>query len=257
MPLYITSLNSGSNGNCYYIGNEKEAVLIDAGLSCRETEYRMSRLGLSMQKIKALFISHEHTDHTKGVEVIARKYRMPVYITEATHGNSRLKIDPQLVKTFKAYSSIKIGDLVVNPFPKQHDASEPHSFTVSGSGVTVGVITDLGMACEHVVKNFRQCHAAFLEANYDEIMLDEGNYPIFLKKRIRSDEGHLSNHQALELFTTHRPSHMSHLLLSHLSQQNNNMKLVLDLFNRHAGGVQIAVASRFEETGVYCIRGNP
>ena len=230
-------------------------MLIDAGISCRETERRMGRLGLSMLKVKAIFITHEHTDHTHGVEVIARKYRLPVYITAATHNNSRLRLDPQLVRTFSANTPVKVGGLSINPFSKRHDASEPHSFTVNGDGMTVGVFTDIGSPCEHVVRNFRQCHAAFLEANYDEIMLEKGHYPIHLKKRIKGNDGHLSNRQALDLFLAFKPTFMSHLLLSHLSEHNNRPELVQALFSRHAGGTHISVASRYEETGVYCVKG--
>ena len=254
MSLYITSLASGSNGNCYYIGNEREAVLIDAGISCRETEHRIGRLGLSMRKIRAIFISHEHTDHTRGAEVISRKYRLPVYITAATHHNSRLRLESQLVKTFTNDAPVHIGGLRVNAFPKRHDASEPHSFTINGNGITVGIFTDIGIACEYVVHHLSMCHAAFLEANYDEMMLEEGKYPLFLKKRIRGDEGHLSNLQALELFTAHRPPVMSLLVLSHLSAYKNSPQLVQDLVSKHATGTRIVVASRYEETEVFCIR---
>jgi hypothetical protein len=104
-----------------------------------------------------------------------------------------------------------------------------------------------------VIKHFQQCHAAFLEANYDEQMLEEGNYPFYLKSRIRGGKGHLSNKQALQLFTTHKPAFMSHLLLSHLSKNNNCPKLVHELFNKHAGDVKMVVASRYEETAVYHI----
>ena len=253
MSLYISSLASGSNGNCYYIGNEQEAVLVDAGISCRETERRMSRIGLSLQKVKAIFVSHEHTDHTLGVEMISRKYKIPVYITAATHGNSRLRIDPERLKNFSSGKPEQIGNLCVKAFPKRHDASEPHSFTVQGNGITAGVFTDLGIACEHVIRHIRECHAAFLEANYDEKMLEEGSYPLFLKKRIRGDEGHLSNNQALDLFTTHRSPFMSLLILSHLSAYNNSPVLVHDLFARHANGTRIVVASRYQETEVYRI----
>src|SRR5690606_28367188 len=114
--------------------------------------------------------------------------------------------------------------------PKFHDASEPHSFIVSCNEVTVGVFTDIGTPCENLVRYFRQCHAAFLEANYDEEMLEKGRYPYFLKERIRGGKGHLSNKQTLELFTSCKPSYMSHLFLSHLSRDNNSPDLVLDLF---------------------------
>src|SRR5579872_4039488 len=143
MSLFITSLNSGSNGNCYYIGNASEAVLIDAGISCRETEKRMRRLGLSMEKVKAIFITHEHIDHIKGVEVLANSHQLPVYITAATLHSGRLRIPTHLVKPFKAYESISVGRLAVTGFPKQHDAVEPHSFIVTGSDITIGVFTDV------------------------------------------------------------------------------------------------------------------
>ncbi|NLU92147.1 MBL fold metallo-hydrolase [Chitinophaga sp. Ak27] len=253
MSLFITSLNSGSNGNCYYIGNDSEAVLIDAGISCRETEKRMTRLGLTMKKVKAIFISHEHSDHIRGVEVLAKKYRLPVYITPGTLTHGGLSLDAQLVVDFNPYEAIPVGSLSVTAFPKHHDASEPHSFVVSGNAVTIGIFTDIGAPCEHVVRHFQQCHAAFLEANYDEEMLEKGRYPYYLKNRIRGGKGHLSNRQALEIFTTHRPAFMSHLLLAHLSRDNNNPDLVQALFDQHANGTQIIVASRYQETAVYAI----
>lgn len=253
MCLSITSLNSGSNGNCYYIGNETEAVFVDAGISCREIEKRMKRLGLSVQKIKAVFVSHEHSDHIRGLPVLAKKYNLPVYITPATLQYGGLPLDRSQTISFQAYEPIVIGHLTVTPFPKKHDASDPYSFTVSCGGVQVGIFTDIGTPCDNLVRYFRQCHAAFLEANYDEEMLTNGNYPHYLKHRIRGGSGHLSNMQALELFKKHRPSFMSHLLLSHLSRNNNCPKLVAELFNTHAAGVQVIVASRDEETAVYQI----
>jgi len=120
----------------------------------------------------------------------------------------------------------------------------------------VGVFTDIGVVCDRLIRYFSQCHAAFLEANYDDEMLDNGEYPYHLKRRIRSGKGHLSNKQALALFTTHRPSHMTHLLLSHLSHNNNNPQLVKELFTACADGINIIVASRFEETPVYHIGHN-
>jgi phosphoribosyl 1,2-cyclic phosphodiesterase len=254
MSLYITSLNSGSNGNCYYVGNDKEAILVDAGISCREIEKRMSNLGLSMQKVKAIFISHEHIDHIRGVVILARKHRLPVYITPATLKNSPLVLETELVKTFKAQKPVIIGSLSVTPFVKIHDAIEPFSFMVEGNGIKIGVITDIGEACEQVIHYFKQCHAAFLEANYDEDMLQNGRYPYYLKKRISGGKGHLSNKQALELFLKHKPAFMSHLLLSHLSKDNNSPELVHELFLKHAKKTNIIVASRYKETDVYHIK---
>jgi phosphoribosyl 1,2-cyclic phosphodiesterase len=256
MSLYITSLNSGSNGNCYYIGNDAEAILVDAGISCRETERRMQRLGLSMDKVKAIFISHEHTDHISGLPVLSKKYQLPVYITAGTLQHGQLDLQRHLVSPFQAYQAVQVGALSITAFPKFHDANDPHSFVVTSSTVRVGVFTDIGKPCDHLINHFKQCHAAFLEANYDEGMLMNGRYPVFLKNRIKGGEGHLSNAQALELFTAHRPAYMSHLLLSHLSKDNNDPKLVQDLFEQNTTHTQIVVASRFVETPVYHIQGD-
>ncbi|MGE5423907.1 MAG: MBL fold metallo-hydrolase, partial [Syntrophothermus sp.] len=243
--------NSGSNGNCYYIGNEKEAVLIDAGISCRETEKRMKRLGLPMEKVKAIFITHEHVDHIRGAEVLSKKHRLPVYITEPTWRNSRFIPDPTLSESFIAGFPVVVGDLMITPFQKSHDASDPHSFTVTNGKTTVGVFTDLGYACQNLELHLSQCHAAFLESNYDERMLETGRYPVYLKRRIRSDKGHLSNDQALEVFLKRRSADLQLVILSHLSAENNHPQVVHDLFSHHANGVKIAVASRYEETGVF------
>lgn len=252
MALFITSLNSGSNGNCYYVGNNTEAILIDVGISCRETEKRMKLLRLSLEKVKAIFISHEHGDHIKGVSVLANKYKIPVYITPATaqHGPILIK---QLSKSFTADVPIAIGKLLVTPFTKMHDAKDPHSFIISENSVTVGVFTDIGIACKQVAHYFKQCHAVFLESNYDEELLEKGPYPLHLKNRIRGDQGHLSNAQALELFLTHRSRDLRHLILSHLSKENNSPVLAKELFTQHANGTTISVASRFEPTPVYTI----
>lgn len=253
MSLFITSLNSGSNGNCYYIGNETEAVLIDAGISCREIEKRIKRLGLLMKNIKAVFISHEHSDHIRGLQALIKKFQLPVYISPATLQGGRLQLEAYLVKDFEAHQAISIGDLNVTAFPKYHDASDPYSFFVTCRNICVGVFTDIGAPCQQLVKYFRQCHAAFLEANYDEEMLEKGSYPIHLKNRIRNGMGHLSNSQALDLFIRQRPEFMTHLLLAHLSQNNNSPELVQQLFNAHAQNVKITVAPRHKETEVFHI----
>jgi phosphoribosyl 1,2-cyclic phosphodiesterase len=254
MSLFVASLNSGSNGNCYYVGNDQEAVLIDAGISCRETEIRMKRLGLLLRKVKAIFISHEHSDHINGVTVLSRKYQIPVYVTPDTKREGRLNLKEHLSFSFKAYEPVLIGNLSIVSFPKLHDARDPHSFVIANERVKVGVFTDIGSACEHVIRNFQQCHAVFLESNYDEEMLETGRYPIHLKNRIRDGKGHLSNRQALDLFRQHKPSFMSHLLLSHLSAENNSQRIVRELFRQHSGETKIIIASRNKETKLYHIR---
>ncbi len=208
-----------------------------------------------MQKVKALFVSHEHTDHIKGIHALVKKYKVPVYITAATLFNSTLTLDKQLVVSFDANKPIIIGNLAIVAFPKLHDASDPYSFVVTCNKIRVGVFTDIGEPCTHVINNFKKCHAAFLEANYDNEMLDNGTYPYYLKKRIAGNKGHLSNKQALTLFKTHKPPFMSHLVLSHLSKNNNCPHLVQNLFDENCNGVKIIVASRYEQTAVYHIKG--
>ncbi|HEX4958223.1 MAG TPA: MBL fold metallo-hydrolase [Lacibacter sp.] len=253
MALFLASLNSGSNANCYYIGNRQDAVLIDAGLSCRETEKRMKRLGLDMQTIKAVFISHEHSDHISGLEVLSKKYRLPVYITKATLQNSSLNLDTSLVVSFQTNQRISIGELEVLPFAKSHDAADAHSFVVRSGGIHIGIMTDMGYACQQVIQHFRQCHAVFLESNYCDELLKNGGYPYHLKQRISGDEGHLSNHQALELFLNYKAPHLQLLILSHLSQNNNHPQVVEQLFAPHGNDVKIVVASRHKESEVFTI----
>jgi phosphoribosyl 1,2-cyclic phosphodiesterase len=256
MSLQIASLNSGSNANCYYIGNKNEAVLIDAGLSCRETDKRMKRLGLDISLVKAIFISHEHADHIAGLEVLSKKYKLPVYITQNTLRNCGFAIEQSITFSFIHNEPVTIGELSILPFIKSHDANDPHSFIISNNTVHVGVITDIGYACRHVIKHFKRCDAVFLESNYCEQLLETGPYPLHLKRRISSRKGHLSNDQALELFLKHRPDNLQLLILSHLSQNNNHPDIVNKLFSQHAGRVKVVVASRFKETELFNIETN-
>jgi phosphoribosyl 1,2-cyclic phosphodiesterase len=253
MSLFVASLNSGSNGNCYYIGNKDEAVLIDGGISCRETEKRMLRLNLPIKKVKAIFVSHEHGDHIHGVPALSKKHKIPVYITPQTHRESGLALDAESVFSFRAHEPIQIGGLRITAFPKLHDAVDPHSFIVCNETVNVGVFTDIGYTCDNVIKNFAQCHAVFLEANYDEEMLDTGMYPLHLKNRIRNGKGHLSNSQAADLCATHQAPFLSHIFLSHLSRNNNTPQRTLDTFASIAATISVSIAPRDKETALYCI----
>ena len=252
MSLFTASLNSGSNGNCYYVGNDNEAVLIDVGISCKEIEKRLQRLNLPIEKIKAIFISHEHSDHIYGIAAVTKKYKIPVYVTDATAKG--VNINHDLIFSFKFHEPVLIGSLAVTAFPKLHDAADPCSFVIENKGIKVGVFADIGFVCKNVITYFRQCHAAFLESNYDSEMLMNGRYPYVLKRRITGGNGHLSNVQALELFNVHRPHFMTHLILAHLSNNNNKPELVEALFQPYKNKVNVIVASRFKETELYFIQ---
>jgi phosphoribosyl 1,2-cyclic phosphodiesterase len=257
MALTLASLNSGSNGNCYYVGNADEAVLIDAGISCRETERRLKRLGLTIEKVKAIFITHEHNDHISGLHKLIKRHNIPVYVSLATRQSFSLEWSIKLSHSFSTYQPVNIGNLSITALPKYHDAADPHSFLITHQNTTVGVFTDMGRVCKHLISNFKQCHAAILESNYDEEMLESGGYPQHLKNRIRGGFGHISNKQALQLFMEHRPDFMSHLLLGHLSHHNNKPELVANMFNTVAGHTKIVIASRYRETEVFQINAAP
>ena len=255
MPLSFASINSGSNGNCYYVGNDTDAVLIDVGLSCREIEQRLNRLSLPISHIKGVLVSHEHTDHIRGVETLVKKHNLPLYISEGTLKQSRIKVAKDKVVYLQPNNPVEIGSLLIVPFTKMHDAADPYSFTVSWLEKTIGIFTDIGTVCEKLRYHFKQCHAAFLEANYDEEMLDNGSYPFHLKARIKGGKGHLSNLQAMELLEKNRHPKLSHLILSHLSKNNNHPTLVHNLFTSSpiSKAIEIIVASRYEESAVYSL----
>ena len=254
MSIQIASLNSGSNGNCYYISNEEDAILIDIGITCKEVENRLFRLGLSITKIRAVFISHEHTDHIKGVKIFSKKYGIPVYFTYATLSSSRIQLNA--VNYFTSDAPVFIGSLKITAFEKHHDAAHPHSFIIEYNNTCVGVFTDLGIVCDNLVRHFKMCDAAFLEANYCEEMLKNSRYPYFLKRRISGGKGHLSNNQALQLFKEHQSPKLQLLLLSHLSKENNSPQLVKELFETETMNTEIVIASRECETTVYHIVNN-
>ncbi len=253
MALQFASIASGSNGNCYYLGNENEAILIDAGISYREIERRMKRMNLDILKIKAVFVSHEHSDHIRGIESLIKKFALPVYLNEKTYNACRFNLDAGSKMFFTNGDEINVGDLLITTFSKRHDAVDGCSFKISLNEYHVAVITDVGIACENVKRVFGECNAIILESNYDEEMLDKGLYPYHLKQRIKSHVGHLSNNQALELFTNYRTEKLSHLILGHLSQNNNSAQLVESIFTPYKNDLIIEVASRYHEGKVHTL----
>lgn len=255
--LYTASVASGSNGNCYYIGNDHDAILIDVGISCRELEKRMQRMGLGLDKVKAIFISHEHSDHIRGLTIVANKYQIPVFISPGTLASCRLAIPSRLLHLLRPDYSVHVGSLEVISFHKPHDAADPQSFIIRQNELTVGVFTDIGAISDSLIHHFKQCNAIFLETNYDERMLENGRYPSYLKQRIKGGYGHLSNLQALDLFTRYRNPNLKLLYLCHLSRENNDPQLALDLFKAKSSNTYVVLAGRDAETGVYRMANKP
>jgi phosphoribosyl 1,2-cyclic phosphodiesterase len=251
--IEICAIASGSNGNCYYIGNENEAVLIDAGISCKQILLRLKEKNLDPQKVKGIFISHEHSDHIRGARVLAKKLICPVYLTAKTYNAVYKNMRPVWPEFFAPGTVITIGELEVYTFLKNHDASEPCSFRVSHKEKHIGVFTDIGDPCINVVNNLAMCDAAFLESNYDENMLHEGPYPYFLKKRIASSNGHLSNMQSFRLLRENAGNHMKCVFLSHLSAENNTPHLAMEAHQPLTSKFEIKLTSRSGPGEVYIL----
>ena len=240
----ICAIASGSNGNCYYIGNENEAVLIDAGITHRQFLIRMEEKQLDVSKVKAIFISHEHIDHVRGARVLFKKLNIPIYFTKKTLENTHDNSKPLEYNFFESDMPILIGEIEVHPFTKNHDATDPCSFRVVNNNVHVGVLTDIGEPCQNVITHVKQCDALFIEANYDEKMLWQGAYPPYLKKRVASDDGHLSNEQACKLVAKHSNGNLKYIFLSHLSAQNNTRELALCAFEQLSKKCDVRVTYR-------------
>jgi phosphoribosyl 1,2-cyclic phosphodiesterase len=256
--LKIASIASGSNGNCYYLGNDDDAILVDAGISARQIVERMTRLGLSLSRLRGVFISHEHSDHVRGIDVFCRKHSVPVFMTEKTYVSYGRVINDTLLNFFSPGKPVKIGNICVTPFLKSHDAVEPCSFSVSSGKKNVAVMTDIGFECENVKIHIKNADAVFLESNYDDQMLKAGFYPAYLKKRIASDIGHLSNTQAARLAVSHASARLKHIFLSHLSANNNTPQLALGTFKhlieqRRDLTLDIMLTSREKESSLVCL----
>ncbi|PRD50701.1 MBL fold metallo-hydrolase [Sphingobacterium gobiense] len=245
------ALASGSNGNCYYIAEGKDAVLIDIGINTKHVEQRMANVGIDPASVKAIFITHEHTDHIRGVTVFCKRYQIPVYMTAGSYRGSRLKLPENLVRIIRGDDEIAVGSLTIRGIPKYHDAQEPCSFLVSNGDINIGVLTDIGRICDNIKHAIRQVDILLLEANYDEELLDTGSYPFFLKNRIRNGWGHLSNRMALETFLEYRTPRLQHLILGHLSGQNNKVELVQQAFSLYCKDIRLSVATRRQETELF------
>ena len=247
----ICAIASGSNGNCYYIGNSEDAVLVDVGISRKQVMSRMFHNKLNPSKIRAIFITHEHSDHFRGVRVLSQKLGIPVYMTSKTWDNSWTPDRPANVNLFQPGDVIKTGSFEVHTFLKNHDAAEPCSFRIEYNKINVGVFTDIGEACDNVKHHLNLCHALFLESNYDEDMLWSGAYPYYLKTRVASAHGHLSNKQAKELLFEHHNPELQVVFLSHLSAENNRPEIAKSAFVEFTDKFVVKVTNRYDASEVF------
>ncbi|UCH92347.1 MAG: MBL fold metallo-hydrolase [Candidatus Aminicenantes bacterium] len=228
--IEVCGLASGSNGNAFFIRTGVDCFLVDAGISCKQICRRLRQIRHHIDEIKAIFITHEHSDHVRGLRVLLDRFQIPIYITEKTYNRLPEVIDENLVHFIESDDSITFNNTLIQSMPKSHDAVDPSLFSFYYKDKKISVVTDIGYACDNVIEAVKGAHIVFLESNYDETMLWEGFYPYFLKQRVAGEYGHLSNAMAGELILNHASPGLEYVLLSHLSENNNMPDIALETF---------------------------
>lgn len=223
--MRLSSLGSGSRGNATLVEVDGQTLMIDCGFGLKETASRLAIVDRNPAQIDAILVTHEHGDHISGVEAVAAKFDIPVYMSRGTFSSwkSRGRVEPILIIPDQRFA---IGSIEILPVAVPHDAREPVQFVFESSGRKIGVLTDLGSITPHLVQAYTDCHALLVEANHDLQMLANGQYPASLKKRVSGAWGHLNNSQTVELINrVNMNQQLQHLIIGHISQQNNSLEL--------------------------------
>lgn len=229
----LCSIASGSSGNCIYAGTSDSHLLVDAGISKKKIEEGLNKIGLKASEIKGVLITHEHSDHIKGLGVLARRYGIPMYATEGTidwiRRNKPIgEVDESLFCPILPGVDFAIGDIAVHPLKTSHDAADPVAYILRNNGKSMGIITDLGKYDDYIVDKLQGLDVLLLEANHDVKMLQAGAYPYFLKQRILGDRGHLSNELSGQLLGRVLHDQFKKVVLGHLSNENNYPQLAYE-----------------------------
>jgi phosphoribosyl 1,2-cyclic phosphodiesterase len=217
-------LGSGSRGNAALIQAGGTTLMLDCGFSLAETERRLLRLGVAPQDLSAIVVTHEHADHLSGVARLARRHRIPVWMTHGTHA-AWTGTDVPAVEFCCAHTPFTIGDIELHPYPVPHDAREPCQYVFSNRRRRIGVLSDAGHITSHIRASLTGCDALLVECNHDPDMLAQGPYPDSLKARVGGQLGHLSNGQTAALLGEIDITHLQHLVLAHISETNNTPTL--------------------------------
>lgn len=257
MALRFASLGSGSRGNATLVQAGDTCLLVDCGFTIKETERRLACLGLTVADISALLVTHEHSDHIKGVGPLARRHGLSVYSSFGTHhavAGGRKSLQGVQWHELRLGRPLMLGTIEVEPVAVPHDAREPCQFVFRYKQQQLGVLTDLGSVTEHVINSYRGCDALLLECNHDVDMLAVGPYPASLKRRVGGNYGHLNNHQAAALLQQLECERLQHLVLSHLSEHNNRPDLALAAISPLLDNDRIVVASQDAGFGWHAIK---
>jgi phosphoribosyl 1,2-cyclic phosphodiesterase len=230
MKLNFCSLSSGSSGNCYYLGNEFHGILIDAGISATAIRKFLKNMNISMQTIMGVLITHNHIDHVRGLEVLTRKNHLPAFTTKTIWKSiifPQKNISGDCIREIPLQQKFHLAGFDIEAFPVCHDAPETIGFHICYGDKKITIITDLGHICQTATQYIKAANILVIESNYDEEMLMNGRYPYFLKARIRSDHGHLGNHQTAAFLAENINANLSYIFLAHLSKNNNTPEIVL------------------------------
>ena len=239
--MRIAVLASGSSGNATVIEAAESAILIDCGLSVRRLEQRAEELNFDLTRLAGVAVTHEHGDHIGGVGALARRYKLPVYMTHGTRVASSFDDQHGVeIREISPHESFPLGQLTVHPAPVPHDAREPCQFVVAFRDTRVGVLTDLGSETPHIHQHFANCRVLVLEFNHDPAMLGECEYPESVKERIAGRLGHFNNVQAVELLSKLHSQRLQHVLAAHISERANDSSLVQRLLQQSLAGTGIA-----------------
>jgi phosphoribosyl 1,2-cyclic phosphodiesterase len=229
MGMTAISLQSGSNGNCVYVESGGAAVLLDAGISGLAAQTRLAARGIDIRRVRAVIISHDHSDHVRCAGVLQRKFGLPIYITPKTlHEAAAHQPLGKLpdVRFFQAGQATQFGPITVHTIPTPHDAADGVAFVVEAAGRRLGILTDLGHVFPGLPEVIASLDAVFIESNYDPKMLQDGTYPAWLQDRIRGPRGHLSNLEAAQLL--HQAAgDLKWACLAHLSEHNNHPEIAI------------------------------
>ena len=256
--MRLVSIASGSSGNCIYVGSDNTHILVDAGISNKRIEQGLNEIGIKGGELDGIVITHEHSDHTKGLGVLARKHGVPIYSTRETLEEIRKmkylgEYPEDLLKPIHPDVDFKIGDMEVKPFRIDHDAANPVAYRIQCERKSVAVATDMGHFDQYIIDHLQGLDAILLESNHDVNMLETGPYPYYLKRRILGDYGHLSNENAGRLLNYILHDNLKNILLGHLSKENNYEELAYETVKLeieqgdhgyHSADFSIAVAKR-------------
>ena len=224
--MRFASLGSGSKGNATLIEWRDTCIMVDCGFSIKETTLRMAKLAKQPQDLSAILVTHEHSDHWKGVMPLANKFGIKVYLTAGCLKSRDLKNPTTDFRIIDSHTEFQVGDLTVTPVPVPHDAREPVQYLFNSLNHKLGVLTDIGSLTPHVEAQYDNCHGLLLEANHDLDMLAMGPYPAFLKDRVSGQWGHLNNQQTARLLANVDQSLIQQLVIGHISDKNNSLEKV-------------------------------